>query len=94
MSAESHYRSFLNLSQRMLVAGKKQEWDELIQLERQRAVLQTEIPRPVPPNATNTVVELIHQIQQCDAELQEKVGIWMKHARILLRMDSNTSLKP
>ena len=94
MSSESHYRSFLDLSQRMLVAGKNQEWDELIQLERQRAALQTETPGPVPPNAANTVVELIHQIQQCDAELKEKVGTWMKHARILLRMDSDATPEP
>jgi len=94
MSAESHYRNILDLSQRMLVAGKKQEWDDLIQLERQRAALQTETPGPVPPNAANTVVELIHQIQQCDAELKEKVGTWMKHARILLRMDSDAERQP
>lgn len=78
----------------MLAAGKNQAWDDLVQLERQRTALLTETPVPASPNAADAVVELIHQIQQCDAELKEKVGIWMKHARILLRMDSDANRQP
>ena len=94
MLTEAHYRHLLELSQRMLDAGMAQNWDELVSLEQQRRIFlekssiitKTDFPLPL--------IELIHQIQACDAQLSEKLDAWMTHARILLRLDTQHSPKP
>ena len=87
MSAETHYRRLLDLSQRMLVAGMAQQWDELVLLEQQRSAMLESFSGVAQSELMQPTVELIHQIQASDAELREKLDAWMAHARILLRLD-------
>lgn len=66
----------------MLAAGMAQAWDDLIVLENRRRMLFVQAEtHPIRPDDAL----LIQEIQKCDAELTEKVGAWMTHARILLR---------
>jgi len=92
MAAEAHYRQVLALSQRMLAAGMAQHWDELVALEAQRQTLLDQTPDTT-PNESRPLGELIGEIQQCDAQLSEKLEAWLSHARILLRMDAKSSPK-
>lgn len=87
MPLEAHYRRVLELSQRMLDAGMAQRWDELVGLEAERRALLASGPPPGKGDSPVQLIELIGQIQACDAELSEKVEAWMTHARILLRLD-------
>lgn len=87
MPAEAHYRQVLELSQRMLSTGMAQHWEELVLLEQQRRVLLDNAPISAQTDSPQPLIELIHQIQACDAELREKLDAWMTHARILLRLD-------
>jgi len=94
MTVQAHYRQLLALSQNMLAAGMAQHWDELIALEQQRQALFDHTPASAPIEPSSPVGELIGEIQQCDAQLSEKLEAWLSHARILLRMDAKSSPKP
>ena len=82
----AHYQRILELSERMLAAGMAQEWAELIRLEEQRQVLLQATPSITSDTPKAPLAELIGKIQDCDNILREKVGTWLKHARILLRL--------
>ena len=95
MPTEAHYRQVLALSQRMLAEGMAQHWDELVALEAQRQRLLDQAPKVAPTESSRlTLRELIVQVQQCDAQLSEKLEAWLTHARILLRLDPPPSPKP
>ena len=94
MDVPTHYRELLDLSQRMLAAGIAQQWDELVALEAQRQALFDRTPAAAPIVPASPLGELIGEIQQCDAQLSEKLEAWLSHARILLRMDPKASPKP
>ena len=91
MAAQAHYRQVLDLSQRMLAAGMAQHWDELVALEAQRQTLLEQTPATAPDEPPRPLSELIREIQQCDAQLSEKLEAWLSDARILLRMDAKSS---
>ena len=91
MAAEAHYQQVLALSQRMLAAGMAQHWDELVALEAQRQTLLDQAPATAPNEPSLPLSELIGEIQQCDAQLSEKLEAWLSDARILLRMDAKSS---
>lgn len=93
MTAQAHYQQVLDLSQRMLAAGMAQHWDELVALEAQRRTLLEEAPASAPTAPSPSLLELIGEIQQCDAQLTERLEAWLAHARILLRMDTQSSPK-
>ena len=93
MAAQAHYRQVLDLSQRMLAAGMAQHWDELVALEAQRQTLLDDAPVSAPAAPPPALLELIGEIQQCDAQLTEKLEAWLSDARILLRMDAKSSPK-
>ena len=93
MATQAHYRQVLDLSQRMLAAGMAQHWDELVALEAQRQTLLEAAPVQAPAAPSPSLLELIGEIQQCDAQLTEKLEAWLAHARILLRMDAKASPK-
>ena len=93
MATQTHYRQVLDLSQRMLAAGMAQHWDELVALEAQRQALLDKAPVSAPAAPSPSLLELIREIQQCDAQLSEKLEAWLAHARILLRMDAQPSPK-
>jgi len=83
---QAHYRRILEISQRMLAAGMAQEWEQLLALEEQRQELLQSIPSGMEGTPVATLVELIHQIQDCDNVLREKLEAWLSHARVLLRL--------
>lgn len=93
MAAQAHYQQVLDLSQRMLAAGMAQRWEELVALEAQRQTLLDDTPVSAPTAPSPSLLELIGEIQQCDAQLTEKLEAWLAHARILLRMDEKPSPK-
>ncbi len=93
MATLAHYQQILDLSQRMLAAGMAQHWDELVALEAQRQALFDAAPAATPTPPSPSLLELIGEIQQCDAQLSEKLEAWLAHARILLRMDAQPSPK-
>ena len=93
MATLAHYQQILDLSQRMLAAGMAQHWDELVALEAQRQALFDAAPVATPTPPSPSLLELIGEIQQCDAQLSEKLEAWLAHARILLRMDAQPSPK-
>ena len=93
MAAQAHYRQVLDLSQRMLAAGMAQHWHELVALEAQRQALFDTAPATASTAPSPSLLELIGEIQQCDAQLTEKLEAWLAHARILLRMDEKSSPK-
>ena len=72
----------------MLVAGMAQQWDELVLLDQERSIVLKKSPIVTTTDAPLALIQLIHEIQECDAQLREKVGTWMAHARILLRFDA------
>jgi hypothetical protein len=78
----------------MLTAGMSQHWDELVSLERDRRALLVKGAPASPFDLPEPLIELIRQIQSCDAELREKLDAWMDHARILLRLGKQNSPKP
>ena len=90
MPTQAHYRQVLDVSQRMLAAGMAQHWDELVALEAQRQTLLDDAPVSAPAAPSPSLLELIGEIQQCDAQLTEKLEAWLGHARILLRMDEKS----
>jgi hypothetical protein len=90
MPAAAYCRQLLDLSERMLSAGMAQHWDELIALERQRSALLDQAPAFTPDDTPQPLIDLIAQVQACDAQLREKVDAWMTHARILLRVASHS----
>lgn len=87
---ESHYQRILEVSQQMLDAGLAQEWERLLSLEKQRQLLWQTMPTQASTEQDH-IIDLIHQIQNKDLLLQEKVEAWLAHARILLRMPPRTA---
>lgn len=86
MLAERHYQLLLDLSRRMLAAGTAQQWDDLVSLEEHRRLLLNKTPEIGPDDSPQPVIGLIREIQDCDAQLREKIDSWMADARILLRL--------
>ncbi len=79
------YQAILQVTRMMLEAGRAQEWDSLLALEKQRQELfagRSAGGDRGTPNLAGTLEEIL----SCDKELMEKVEHWLQHARILLRM--------
>ena len=90
MDLETSYRTALELTHQMLACARAQEWEQLVLLGEQRAVLveQTAGRHPMPTQADGKrIAAIIGEIQQESAEIIERVETWQKHVRILLRMD-------
>ncbi len=82
MTSASRYQSVLAISRQMLAAGMNQDWDLLVDLEKQRQQL---LSKTVGMAATPSDASLILEIQQCDSQLREKVEAWMSHVRVFLK---------
>jgi len=82
------YQRILDISRQMQRAGEAQEWDQLLDLEKQRQALFAALPNNVVGGSTGTIVDALKEIQKCDSALMEKVENWLQDARILLRMPS------
>ncbi len=82
---EIQYGRILEVSQKMLAAGEAQEWDSLLELEKQRQNLFALLPSDN-RNLPGGLADTLREIQRSDRMLMEKVENWLQHARILLRM--------
>lgn len=75
MSVLISYRKLLDLSAQMQVIAEKQDWDQLSELEAQRAALIARFPASFPsshhlPSAeSKAVAEIIRKIQICDTNI-------------------------
>lgn len=87
MDIIAEYAAALALSQRMLAAAHSSDWDELVQLETQRAGMIDRV-RNLEGNASpvrNPELEtMIRQILSCDEEIQQLVKPWMAEASEIL----------
>lgn len=87
MTLPASYASLLELSRKMLVLAKRQEWELLAQMESERTSLLTTIPvkqSPLAPAESAAIAATIRQIQDCDREVLEYVTPWREHAATLL----------
>ena len=83
------YRKLLELSRQMLAAGNAQEWDRLLDLEKQRQCLFAALsadPAGDGDVRAEELADVLREIQRTDRALIEKVGTWLEHAKILLRI--------
>lgn len=82
---EIQYGRILEVSQQMLAAGQAQEWDSLLELEKQRQSLFALLPTET-GSLPDGLADTLREIQRSDRMLMEKVENWLQHAKILLRM--------
>ncbi len=81
------FQSLLALSEQMADLACAQEWDQLVQLEGERARLSAQLPAQLPdlPRAeAQSIAELIKRILECNASIQGHVTPWMEHVSVLL----------
>ena len=93
MSIERQYLAALELTHQMLVATVAQDWDTLVRVEKQRAVIMEDSARTVAilsPAEKSRVTEIIQAIEHESAEIMERVQGWQKDVGILLRMNNPT----
>lgn len=70
----------------MLMAGRAEDWETLIALEGERSALFDQTQSVKAPLHATEIASLIHNIQECDAELKEILTKMQEHTRILLRI--------
>lgn len=96
MGALANYEALLRISLKMKACACEQAWDELAQLETQRANLITSLPaRPnsIPTVEQQSIANIIRQIQACDQAVLEYVTPWREQAgKLLERLEPK--LKP
>jgi len=83
----AEYAAALELSQRMLVAARTGDWDELVQLETQRAGMIDRVRKlegSASPVRHPELDAMIRQILSCDEEIQQLVKPWMAEASEIL----------
>jgi hypothetical protein len=81
------YQSLLDLSQQMAFLATQQDWDELGQLEKKRAVLIASLPPRLdrlPNSEQRAIAIIIQQILRCDETIQEYLVPWREHVGTLL----------
>ena len=93
MDIEKQYQTALDLTHRMLAAANDQQWDDLSDLEAQRARVVSAIPPTTAlwsannPIVARRIAGIIDDIERESQEIVENVEAWRKHTRILLRLD-------
>jgi len=94
MSRLPRFQRALELSVQMTSLAREQSWEQLADLQRQRAeLLAAPNPDQPPLSATSarSIAEIIRQIQTCDEEIRAYVLPWMKDAAVLLQhLKTNT----
>lgn len=83
MDINAEYAAALEISQRMLLAARTGDWDELVQLETQRAGMIDRVRNTqggASPALLPELEILIRQILSCDDEIQQLVKPWMAEA--------------
>lgn len=87
MDFAAEYAAALELSQQMLAAARNGNWDELVQLETQRAGMIDRVRNlqgDASPVRHPELETLIRQILSCDEEIQQLVKPWMAEASEIL----------
>lgn len=87
MSRLLKLQSALELSVEMASLARQQAWEQLADLQRQRAELLSAPnanQKPLSAIAPQSIAEIIRQIQTCDEEIRAYVLPWMKDAAVLL----------
>ncbi len=88
------YKQMLMVSREMLRAANDEEWDKLINLEKDRAgivaVLQTS-KNLIPESADdrNVLIELIKNIQMCDDQIRPMIVGWMAELKAMFESAGN-----
>ena len=90
MTLESLYLSALDLTHQMLEAAVTQDWNTLVRIETQRALIVESIANKttsmLSPSEKSRIAGIIAEIEREGTEIMERVQCWQDHARILLRM--------
>ncbi|MDP2784399.1 MAG: flagellar protein FliT [Sulfurimicrobium sp.] len=84
-----HYQAVAQLAGKMLEAAQQEQWDELVELEQQRAGVLSELMADaahgaIPDEAADQVARLIRAILQKDAESAPLVLAWQDELKSLL----------
>lgn len=84
-----HYETVAQLAGKMLEAAQEGQWDELAELEKQRAavlsVLMADAEQgAIPAEVADQVARLIASIQQMDAECVALVQAWQVELKAML----------
>lgn len=86
------YEQIHALSTRMVEAARANDWDRLIDLERNvvslRAILMAEETNPLDPSEVEQKRRLIQYILQDDAEVRRHTEPWMEQVRRFLGGDA------
>lgn len=87
MTEPASYSKLLTLTKQMLELAKRQEWENLAQLETERTSLLAGIStryKALAPAETAAIANCIREIQDCDKAILDYVVPWQEHAATLL----------
>lgn len=84
-----HYETVAQLAEKMLEAARQVQWDELVELERQRAAVLSELMADaaqgaVPNEVAEQVARLIRATLDHDAECTALAQAWQNELKALL----------
>lgn len=84
-----HYETVAQLAEKMLAAARQERWDELTELEQQRAAVLSELMADaaqgaVPGEVAEQVARLIKAILEQDAECTALALAWQNELKALL----------
>lgn len=84
-----HYETVAQLAEKMLAAARQGLWDELVELEQQRAAVLSELMADaahgaVPGGVAEQVAKLIKAILEQDAECTALAQAWQNELKALL----------
>ena len=81
------FQNLLSLSERMVLLAREQEWNALVDLEKERSRIASRLPAKLPalPKAeVRVVTQAIKRILECNESIHGHVGPWMEHVGTLL----------
>lgn len=88
------YTKMLNISHEMLGAANRDDWDSLIVLEQERAAVVEvlQLSSGIIPDSQqerDVLIELIQEIQKCDASIRPMIISWMGELRTMFESAGN-----
>lgn len=100
MSVTVTYRDAYQLTQEMLEYARQSLWEDLLDTEKKRAVVLSQLPSSLTETVledevnTNEIKLLIQNIQACDEETTNLTRAWMDELGVILSsMDSQKKLQ-
>lgn len=84
-----HYEAMAQLAGKMLEAARHEQWDELVEIEQQRATVLSELMADaaqgaIPDEVADQVARLIGAILEADAEITPLAQAWQDELKGLL----------